>query len=278
MGLQRNEGATDRQRGLRGRRQSGPKAQASTPALQFRWAEAISAKEWQTYKKGVEALRRAEVPFLLGGGFALAAFTGRWRDTKDIDFYVRPPERERVVTALTKAGFRDYFEQLPYDRNWIYRGVRGKVIVDTIWSMANQRAQVDDLWFERAGSVWIRGQRLCVVPPEEFMWCKLYILQRDHCDWTDILNLLYAIGSKLNWAHLLARLGEDTALLKALLTLYGFLCPGASRELPGYLWRRLEMKPPRRTAGPRLLEQRIRWLDSRAWFVGLLPPKRKLEV
>lgn len=276
MGLQRSKGASAR-RGTGRRRRQFSLSRVSPPTLQFRWAEAISGEEWPTYKKGMEVLRQAGVPFLLGGGFALAAFTGRWRDTKDIDFYVKPMDKARVVAALTEAGFRDYFARLPYDPKWIYRSVRGDVIVDIIWSMANQRAQVDDLWFKRAAPVRIRGQKLWVVPPEEFMWCKLYILQRDHCDWTDVLNLLYAIGPKLNWAHVLTRLGEDTDLLKALLTLYGFLCPGAARQLPAHLWRQLEMKPPR---APRatLVEQRIRWLDSRAWFAGLLPPERKLEV
>src|SRR5690348_10536722 len=136
---------------------------------------------------------------MLGGGFALAAFTGRWRDTKDIDFYILPANRDTVVKALTEAGFDDYFAKLPYDRKWIYRSTRSGVIVDIIWSMANQRAQVDEQWFQRAGSIELRRQRFLIVPPEEFMWCKLYILQRDHCDWTDVFNLLYAVGDKLDW-------------------------------------------------------------------------------
>src|SRR5437764_11493688 len=65
---------------------AGPDARA--PRLQFRWADAISSSEWATYRAAIKAVRRAGIPFLLGGGFALATFTGRWRDTKDIDFYI----------------------------------------------------------------------------------------------------------------------------------------------------------------------------------------------
>src|SRR5438270_3704778 len=108
--------------------------------LRFRWAQAISPAEWAIYSGAMEVVRAAGIPFMLGGGFALAAFTGRWRDTKDIDFYIHPRDRQATVTALAGAGFVDYFSRLSYDRKWIYRSVKSDVIVDIIWSMANQRA------------------------------------------------------------------------------------------------------------------------------------------
>jgi hypothetical protein len=213
---------------------------------------------------------------MLGGGFALAAFTGRWRDTKDIDFYIYPEDRDLVVAALAAAGFEDYFDERPYDRKWIYRSVESGFIVDIIWSMANQRAQVDDVWFQRAGTIELRGQRLLVIPPEELMWCKLYILQRDHCDWTDIFNLLYAIGPKLDWQHLIERLEEDTALLLAALQVYSWLCPKHVLKLPENLWRLLGTTPPRLQLKHR--RNHIRLLDSRGWFAALQEPNHKLEV
>jgi len=213
---------------------------------------------------------------LLGGGFALAAFTGRWRDTKDIDFYISPGDRDRAVAALSRAGFVDYYDRRPYDRKWIYRSVKAGVIVDIIWSMANQRTQVDDAWFERAGYVTIRGEKLDVVPMEEFVWCKLYIIQRDHCDWTDILNLIYARGQYMEWNHLTARLEDDSALLKAILTVYAWLCPKQAVKLPRWLWGRLSLPEPAAMREPS--HDRIRLLDSRAWFAALQPKAKKLEV
>jgi hypothetical protein len=243
----------------------------------FSWANAISEEEWDIYKSAIETLRSTGVRFLLGGGFALATFTGRWRDTKDIDFYVCPRDREAVVAALTKAGFADYYNQRPYDRKWIHRSVRFGVIVDIIWSMANQRAQVDDEWFNGSISVSLRGEKLQVVPMEEFLWCKLYIMQRDHCDWTDIFNLVYANGELIDWRHLIERLKGDTPLLRAMLHIFGWLCPKQTRRLPGYLWKRLAMPNPALTVRPSRRD-RIRLLDSRAWFAALLPEDRKLEV
>lgn len=249
----------------------------SRPALQFRWAAAISEEEWATYRLAIETVRATGLNFMLGGGFALAAFTGRWRDTKDIDFYILPQDREAVVGALTQAGFTDYFPRLSYDRKWIYRSTRADVIVDIIWAMANQRAQVDAVWFEHAPVLSLRNQQLLVIPPEEFVWCKLYIMQRDHCDWTDIFNLLYADGPQLNWEHLMNRLEEDLLLLKAMLTMYGWLCPQEAAKLPDWVWQRLDMPPfPVHPEPPK--RDRIRLLDSRRWFAGHLSPGDKLDV
>ena len=245
--------------------------------LKFRWAETISAPDWQVYRTAIAALREGGIPFMLGGGFALATFTGRWRDTKDIDFYVHPRDRERAVAALTQAGFADYYPTRAYDRKWIYRATTSGVIVDIIWAMANQRAQVDDIWFQRSSSIVIRGENLKVLPMEEFMWCKLYIMQRDHCDWTDVFNLLYAVGPRLDWAHLLRRVEEDVPVLKALLIMFAWLCPRAARKLPADLWKRLTL--PKGTGVPlKYKRDHIRLLDSRRWFAALRPDTEKLEV
>ncbi len=233
--------------------------------------------EWSTYRRAIEVLREAGVPWMLGGGFALATFTGRWRDTKDIDFYIRPDDRDAAVASLSRAGFADYFSLRPYDRKWIYRSTKSGVIVDIIWAMANQRARVDQSWFERAGSVHVRDERVKILPLEEFMWCKLYIMQRDHCDWPDLFNLLYAVGPRLDWAHLIHRLDEDLPLLKGLLSVYSWLCPRSARKLPAKLWRLLGLRP---ALGASMKPKRdhIRLLDTRYWFAALGPSVRKLEV
>ena len=244
--------------------------------LQFEWVDAVTAEQWATYREAIQALRAAGVRFLLGGGFALATYIGRWRNTKDIDFYIMQQDRDKAVDALTKAGFGDLFERLPYDRKWIYRSTRDGVIVDIIWAMANQRAQADEEWFARAPAANVRGEALAVVPMEEFLWCKLYIMQRDHCDWTDLFNLVYAVGQQLDWEHLLDRLEEDWPLLKGLLTVYVWLCPAQSRELPQSLREELDLPEPEITVEKK--RDHIRLLDTRGWFAALLPKDKPLEV
>jgi hypothetical protein len=142
--------------------------------------------------------------------------------------------------------------------------------------MANQRAQVDEHWFHTAPAIKIRGESLRLVPMEEFVWCKLYILQRDHCDWTDVLNVLFATGAHLDWNHLLWRLEDDWPLLKSLLILYGWLCPRRAKLLPAYVREKLKMEAP--DIPKRQKRNRIRLLDSRRWFAALLSKNQPLDV
>jgi hypothetical protein len=282
MALKRHRGTRERERLPSNRTPKQNKTKTANRQLagrprQFKWAEAITPDQWVIYQRAICAVRDAGVPFLLGGGFALATYTGRWRDTKDIDLYVHPRDRQKTIEALTAAGFADYFSTRGYDRRWIYRSTKDDFIVDIIWAMANQRAQVDDLWFERAGSISIRDESLKILPMEEFMWCKLYILQRDHCDWTDLFNLLYANGKNIDWKHLLMRLEEDTPLLRAVLELFGWLCPAAIQKLSPELWRGLKMACPQ-PPNPHFRRKHIPLLDSRGWFAAEQPPGKKLEV
>jgi hypothetical protein len=250
-----------------------------TPGLgqEIAWADVIPPEQWAIYKDAVRAARRAKVRFLLGGGFGLAAYTGRWRNTKDMDIYVLPAERERIIKGLTDAGFADYYQTLPYDRGWIYRSVREGIIVDVIWSMANRRAEVDPTWFEHSHTLAIHDEVLRVMPPEELLWCKLYVFQRDHCDWTDGLNLIYAAGPRLDWDRLLARMGDDEPILRSALTLFDWLTPSRSAQLPDSLRSRLCLLPSK-PVSPEAEQARIRLLDSRAWFASLQPKDRVLEI
>ncbi len=256
-----------------------PAATSSVPRIlpQAEWPGIIPARQWAEYRLAMEAARKAGIRFLVGGGFSLAAYTGRWRNTKDIDLYIRRSDCEAMISALSGEGFVDYFDERPYDRGWIYRSVRNKVIVDIIWSMANRRAGVDKLWFERARAVAIREETVQLVPVEELLWCKLYILQRDHCDWPDVFNLLYATGVQLDWRHLLERVGADSPLLRATLTVFDWLCPGRAAELPMWMRRRMGLGGQIR-GGDTARNDRINLLDRRKWFAAFQPKDQNLEV
>ena len=66
----------------------------------------LPVQQWTVYRDALEAVRSTGLPFLLGGGFGLAAYIGHWRNTKDIDLYILPRFRDALAQALEKAGFR----------------------------------------------------------------------------------------------------------------------------------------------------------------------------
>lgn len=225
-------------------------------------------EQWPAYERVIRTASGRGLRFALGGAASLAVYTGRVRNTKDLDIYVLPPDRERMIDLLGDCGLRDCHDHLPYDRSWIYRASDGNTIVDAIWAMANHRAQVDEAWISGGPSIDFGGHRVQVLPPEEAIWAKIYVLQRDRTDWPDLLNILECSGRLLDWRRLLARLGEDRALLKALLTVFAWLHPGRAAEFPDFLWRRFGMRPPAADSGAGPVIEYIRALDTRPWFAA----------
>jgi hypothetical protein len=232
---------------------------------QTTWAQRIADPQWETYSRVIDAAHAAGIPFALGGAFALATQTGRWRDTKDLDIYVLPHDRQRMIDLTASLGMTDYYEKLPYDRWWIYRSTNGQTIIDIIWAMANHRAQIDCLWMS-GPEVEIRGRYVKVLPAEALLWDKLYIMQRDRCDWPDVMNLLGAVGKDIDWEYVVERMGDDVPLLAGALSVYRWMAPGRAGELPGWLWEWLRLPATAGGSLPEVDTRRVSLLDTRAWF------------
>jgi len=226
----------------------------------------ITDDQWRVYHDVMARANAKGIRFVLGGGLAISTYTGHWRNSKDIDLYILPADRDALIEVTKEAGLRDLYERAPYDRRWIYRSACGDTIVDIIWAMANLRSQVDEGWLRDGGEFVIRGERLPVVPPEEMVWNKLYVLQHDRCDWTDVVNLFYAVGGELDWEYLIRRMGDDTPLLAAALSVYRWMCPGRSRAIPASVWESLQVPAPRRDAVPEIDWHHSTLLDVRPWF------------
>jgi hypothetical protein len=241
------------------------------------WPERFPEEQWRIYKQVIAEARKRELRFAVGGGLAAMTYAGQWRNTKDIDLYVLPQDRDKMVRLVNELGLGDYYEVEQYDRKWIYRSYKGDTIVDIMWAMANQRVQVDEGWLT-GPEVKVGGECFRLLPAEEEMWSKLYVLQRDRCDWLDALNMIYGVGPELDWRHLIARVAEDAKLLSAVLSIFAWVCPEKAQELPIWLWRELEIGAPdasvptasEASQSLELTRKRARLLDSRPWFTPVL--------
>jgi hypothetical protein len=241
------------------------------------WTTLMAEEQWEIYRAAINALRVAKIPFMLGGAFGLAAYTGRLRNTKDLDLYLRPRDRSDAITALSQIGCSDYFDQLPYDRGWIYRSIRSDIIVDLIWGTPNRRTEVTDQWLEHAPELVLRGERVLVLPAEELIFVKLYVLQRDRSDWPDLINLLYSTSAALKWDRLIGQLSDDLPLLTALLAVFAWACPNRIGDIPPTLRRAAGIIKPRRLAAEPH-RRHIQLLDSRGWFAAFQPSDQPLPV
>ena len=237
-------------------------------AVEVTWENLIPPEHWSVYACVLDRACNENVPFALGGGLALGYYTGHLRRSKDLDIYIRPEDRETMVRIMTGCKLKDFHPVQSYDPAWIYRGHRGDVIVDAIWAMANKRTVVDDRWIDSGPLIQLCGQSFRVIPAEELIWSKLYVLQRDRCDWPDIFNLVYATGPHLDWEHLFARVAEDRPLLKGILSIFSWLCPGRALALPHLVWDAVDLPVPRAEGDPAGRPSRKDLLDSRPWLLA----------
>ena len=200
----------------------------------------------------------------------MSVYTEKFRQSKDIDLYVLPGDRDKVIRILDGCGLEDYYSVKEYVRHWIYRGYSGDAIVDVIWAMANHRAEVDERWVTAGTTIRMFGHELAVIPVEELIWSKLYVLQRDRCDWPDIVNLMNAAAATLDWDHLLERAAEDGPLIKGVLSVFSWVCPGRAMAVPRRIWDKLGLAPvferqPEDRPSPKDL------LDTRPWLFEACP-------
>src|SRR4051812_24338591 len=58
------------------------------------------------YTETLRVLNASGIPFLVGGAYAFACFTGIERHTKDLDIFVRREDCPRTLDVLKDAGYR----------------------------------------------------------------------------------------------------------------------------------------------------------------------------
>jgi hypothetical protein len=198
------------------------------------------------YRRALQLLTDSGISFLIGGAFALHAYTGISRDTKDIDVFVHPDDFERVQDLFASSGFQTEVK-FPH---WLGKAFSGEHFVDVIYSSGNGICAVDDLWFTHASEGIVFGSRVRLCPPEEMIWSKAFIMERERYDGADIAHLLLSCGERIDWARLMARFGQHWRVLLSHLVLFGFVYPGDRDLIPDWVLQELlsrmqdEMKLP----------------------------------
>lgn len=187
------------------------------------------------YRRVLQILDRSGVPVLVGGAYALAVYTGIERRTKDFDLFLRAADYERATHALEANGF---VTELKFP-HWLGKVHAGSSCVDLIFNSGNGLTHVDDAWFEHAIDAEILGVHAKLVPVEEMIWSKAFVMERERYDGADIAHLLRACGDTLDWPRLLARVGSNWRVLLCHLVLFGYIYPGERAQVPASVMREL---------------------------------------
>jgi putative nucleotidyltransferase-like protein len=174
------------------------------------------------YRHAMAVLEQAGIPFLVGGAYAFAHYTGIVRDTKDFDLFILPRDFDAALAALAAAGY-------PVERNfphWLGKAHgAGGSFVDLIFGSGNGLTRVDEGWFGHARRGEVLGVQVRLCPPEEMLWSKAFIMERERYDGADVAHLLHCCAEELDWQRLLTRFGEHWRVLLSHLVLFGYIYP-----------------------------------------------------
>jgi hypothetical protein len=148
----------------------------------------------QALKKVAVALKHAEVPFALAGGYAAFARGGP-RPSHDVDFYLNEDDIERAREVLAVAGLRP--ETPPED--WLTKVFDDDVMVDLIFR-PNGRA-VDHEMLARATERDVDSVFMPVLDSTDLLTSKLMALTEHYCDLAGVLPTARALREQIDWSR-----------------------------------------------------------------------------
>ena len=195
----------------------------------------IPDEERGVYKRALEALNAAGVPYVVAGAYAIYEHTGIYRKTKDLDLFFQPGAVLAAAHALRDAGFVMRLE----DAHWLAKATSGEYFIDLIFGMGNGVAVIDEGWIEHSRPGILAAVPVRIAPAEELIWHRLFIHERHRHDMSDIVHLILCLGDTLNWERLVERVGPNWPLLLSQLLMFNYVYPAYRSNIPAWVPERL---------------------------------------
>jgi hypothetical protein len=155
-----------------------------------------------TLKKAAAALKRAGVPFLLGG--SLASWARGGPETRhDLDLMIKPDDVERALAALKDAGMRT--DDPPEE--WLVKAWDGDVLVDLIFSPKG--LVIDDDVIARGEEMSVLSMEMRVMAIEDVLVTKLMTITEHHLRFEGPLAIARALREQIDWGQVRAATADS---------------------------------------------------------------------
>jgi hypothetical protein len=239
----------------------------------------IPDEERGVYRRALETLNTAGIPYIVAGAYAIYEHTGIYRKTKDLDLFFEPGSVPAAASALREAGFITRLE----DSHWLAKATIGSHFVDLIYGMGNGVARIDEEWIRHSRPGILAAAAVQIAPAEELLWHRLFINERHRHDMADVLHLILSRGKTLDWHRIVDRTGEHWPLLLAQVGTFRYVYPGYGANVPDWVVNELlervrkaddpGINDPEFTRGP-LISRFSFSIDVREW--GFVDPSLEL--
>ena len=239
----------------------------------------IPEDEREVYRRALEALNAAGVPYVVAGAYAIYEHTGIYRKTKDLDLFFEPSAVVAAARAFRDAGFVTRLE----DEHWLAKATHGEYFVDLIYGMGNGIAFIDEGWIRNSRPGILAATPVRIAPAEELIWHRLFISERHRHDMSDIVHLILCVGDALDWERLVQRVGDNWPLLLSQVLMFTYVYPGHKNNVPAWVREQLLARAAQEfgreeeevdfTRGP-LISRFSFTIDVREW--GFADPRSEL--
>ena len=145
-----------------------------------------------TLKRVAATLKAADLPFALGGSFAVYAHGGHSSD-HDVDFLLREQDKDAALKALADVGFRT--EQPPED--WLVKVYDEDRMVDLIYRPIE--TPVTDETLRDSEIIAVEAISMPVISATQLMIHKLLSYSQHHCDFATGLPVARSLREQIDW-------------------------------------------------------------------------------
>jgi hypothetical protein len=183
------------------------------------------------YAGVLKFLNKTKLPFMVGGTYAVNAYVGLDRKTKDIDVFCRAGDSMRVLNLAREAGYKVQIE----DERWIAKIGKGTYYCDIIWGSANAVASVGDAWFQEAAEARVLDVPVRLLPPTELIWAKAFIADRYKYDGNDVAHVILVKHQAIDWRRLMNHFEQHWEVLLIHVLKFRYIYPSEREDIPRWV-------------------------------------------
>ena len=183
------------------------------------------------YTESLKILKKSKIPFMVGGTFAVNAYIGINRPTKDLDIFCKAGDYPKILNAFAQAGFKTQVT----DERWLAKVFKGRHFFDLIFNSSIAVMPVTDEWLKESQTLNIIGMEAMALPVAELIWSKSLVQSREKFDGNDIAHLILVRGNLIDWKRLFSYMDPHWEILLIHLLRFRFIYPSEREIIPKWL-------------------------------------------
>jgi predicted nucleotidyltransferase len=190
-----------------------------------------SSRAEKFYTESLQILNETGVPFMVGGTFAVNAYVGIERPTKDMDIFCKSADCGKIMQIFAEHGYKTQMT----DERWLAKVYKGKFFFDIIFNSSIAVMPITDDWFKESQTAKIYNIEVKVLPPTELIWSKSFVQSRDKFDGNDIAHLIILKNKNINWKRLFGYMDQYWEVLLMHILRFRFIYPSEREMIPRWL-------------------------------------------